>query len=370
MNREEVQRRLDEAGRRPVPPTRAHFADSLETRLRAVVSTAGAPTIPPPHGAPTTRPWWRSPAAYAAASILVLLLAVGSVTQLVPPRTDDLRLTAAVDAVVTLADGTEVPAHAGLVLSDGAVVRTGSAGHVEVGGTTIGPRTTAVVRSGRLETVREDAAADSPPPSERPGPVLAVPDVGGLLEGPDRNAERPVGRPSQQPSGQGETSTEDAATGPPTTRPGDRPANPDGLAEDSADNPGERSATSAPTDQSAPERSMPAMSEVDDAHAISLGAMALHEHGLDGYGITWSEFRHPEFFAFVLLRAEEPGQPEWPAGQGTRLRYRTRDPEARRFLDQDHSTSGPVYRVIAVDAAGNELARSRAVAPSTEDTAS
>lgn len=372
---DELRRRLEAAGRRPVPGPDAAFASRLEDRLRAVASTAGAQAGSPLAGAPAhaspsaaapatvspsaggpaagspvggprdggrSRPWFRSPLALATASVLVVLLGVGAVVRTVVPEAPALRLVAAVDAVVTLPDGTSVAAEPGLELAEGMIVRTGQSGRVVVGTIELGPRSAAVVRDGRLEPFDPRiAAAPTPEPTERPrsGLVPPVRTLPLVPSSPGGTSERPSPRPSDRPADR------------PADQPSDRPTT---QATEPSKRPEPR-----PTDSPAADRPDHAFAEPDDRHALGIGVMALR----DGtYFVSWTEYEHPELFGFVILRADEPAVPEWPADRATTVAGRAPAGGDPVFHDRDPRATRPVYRVVALTEDGRELARSAALA--------
>ncbi|HWH32856.1 MAG TPA: hypothetical protein VNU01_09320 [Egibacteraceae bacterium] len=321
---------MQELGRGRAPRPDDAFTDALEQRLRAVHATlpaagheAGATTHPP---AAAGRAWWRSPVPVAAGLVLLLTISFGAVLN----RPAGVELAAAYDATVTLPDGRLVQARPGQRLAEGAVVLTGPNGHLLAGGVRLGPGEMAVVRDHRLQPVHEaqperrHPAAPAEPPRRRP--IAVVPSLPAMPR-PGSPEPRPT-RPQQPPSAQ----PEPGPTADPRRPPGDEPA------------PGEPGVHAG-------------RQEPDAQHAMGLAATADEGRVF----LSWTEFRDPRFAFFVILRASETA-PTWPPSEGTELVGRSADPERRGFAD-GAPPRGAVYRVVAVDQDGRELARSGAVAP-------
>lgn len=336
MSPDDMRRRLEETGRSAAPPPDPAFAQALEDRLRAVHATLRADDAAQAarrsgRGVPM-RAWWRSPVPVAAAMALAVAVSLGVLLR--PPA--GVELATAFDATVTLPDGSSVPAEAGQRLREGAVVLTGPRGRVVWEGLLLGPGEMAVVRDGRLERVAQarplppgDGAQPAPPP--RPG----VPSLPAFPQMDPRPApSRPGGRPQAPPP-------------PPAYREPE-------AADQPSPGPG---ADSAVVEDHA---------EPDADHAIGVAVKAdFHASGGRAM-VVWTHFDHPEFAFFVVLRAPYPSAPSWPPADRAEVVARSDDPEHRQFADGDVPYR-PVYRVVALDRQGRELARSAAVTPAGAD---
>lgn len=303
-NRDDARDRLTELAGEPVPPPAAEFTDRLDDRLRAVATTIDA-SGDPAAGA-GGRLGSRTPLArgmaVAGSVLVVAALAVGILVS-----SDDgtayAQLVSATDAVVTRADGTEVPARAGLVLAEGDTIRTGTRGAAVLGELRLGPEMAATVAGGRLRLV----------PLDRPGPHRPAP--GAPVTVPDVGLDPPPTRPDRPPATQASPRT----TAQPPPRDSER-------------------------------------------------ELAIDARGRDGVvGLVWSEVRSDRFHAYVILRSVAPDEPRYPAGTsgdgegGTTVVAVLRERDHTSFVDRSPGSPEPVYRVVAVDRDGNELARSRAV---------
>jgi len=159
--RRDLRDALEAVGRRPTPAPRPDFVASLEARL---LGGAGAqpladdapdrgpdvaPVVPLHRPALTGRITVLVGSAAAAVAAVVL---VGSLSGWFGGGSDatNIELTDAVETTVELPDGTVVRGEEGLLLPDGAVVRTGPEGTAAAGGTEIGPGEEATVQDGKL----------------------------------------------------------------------------------------------------------------------------------------------------------------------------------------------------------------------------
>ena len=188
-------RRLEEAGRRPVPEPRPGFVAELEDRL--VTAARARPTSA---SDPAPRPRWRRPSvalaggAAASAAMLVIVLLVGSLSV----RTAmGLELIDPVNVEVALVDGTTLDDPAGLLLPDGAVVRVGAGGSARVGDVVLGAGDIATIDGRRLRVDRPEQ------------PTASVATVPTASPTPTRSPTKGTPKPTIRP----------AITPPPTARP-------------------------------------------------------------------------------------------------------------------------------------------------------
>lgn len=333
MRRDELTRRLDEAGGRAAPPADAAFADALEARLRSVhagLDARDAASAHPHAGPAPVRAWWRSPVPVAAAAALLLVVSLG----VVATQQRAVTLAAAFDAVVVYPDGRTVRAHPGLELQEGAVVRTGAAGHVLADGVRLGPGESAVVTAdGDLRRVPQ------PPPKAAPATPRA-----------------PAPRTPQKPS--------------PAAEPSRVPALPPVEVVSTPREPSQPERTPPPR-EGATERDAPSTGEDDAVAEDQAEPDASHQLGLTARQsdravlLGWTATDHPHFGLYVVLRAPYPQAPEWPVREGsaTRMIGRTVERDHVSFMDGEPLERG-VYRVVALDDWGREIGRSHAVSPS------
>jgi len=339
MKRDELHQRLRDAADSPAPGADPAFAAALEQRLRAVHHSLpnrlpGATEPRPDAATPAPgRPWFRSPVPVAAALALLALLSVPLLLR--PPVDPALALVAAYDTQVRMPDGRRLTARPGLVLEEGAVVLTGPRGRAEVGGLVLGSGEVAVVQDGRIRRVERTAARPTakPSPTDRPtatpapgSPLGALPVLPGQSPRPARPDAQATARPEDQPAAQDETAAQPSS--------------------------GEESAQ---TGKAAP----------DDRHPIGLATWADKRV----VQLAWTEFTHPDFAFFAVLRAPYPAVPQWPLENGTEVVGHSPDPAQRQYTD-DEIEYRPVYRIVALDRSGNELGRSAAVTPPFEQTPS
>ena len=195
---DDVSRRLDEAGRRPVPPPDPAFADALEARLGAVAATPPAASTPPPRGRRSAAGPWAVAAGFAAVVVVVIALGLAG-----PDRPPGPGLTLeGVNVEVVLANGTILEDPAGLLLPEGAVVRVGAGGFARIGDTLLAPGDVATIGRGGIEVVR-------------PTPVGVVPEAT-----PRPTAARPSASPAPTPSPAAERTEPPAPTPEPSRSPG------------------------------------------------------------------------------------------------------------------------------------------------------
>ena len=125
---DDLRRRLEATGRRPVPGPDQAFADGLETRLLAVAASL-PPSSPPPR---RTRLRLLLGATLLAGAAVALVIAIGAGADrpIAPPD-----LEAPVNTEVALVDGTVLEDPDGLRLPEGAVISVGEGGSARVGDT-------------------------------------------------------------------------------------------------------------------------------------------------------------------------------------------------------------------------------------------
>jgi hypothetical protein len=212
---DDVSRRLDGAGHRPVPPPDPAFAATLEARLRAAV--ADMPTAAPgPVATPgrSRRPGlarWVAAAGFAVVVVAVLGLGLAGPDR--APRAD-LALEG-MNVEVVLANGTVLEDPDGLLLPEGAVVRVGDGGFARIGETVLGPGDVATVgRAGDLEVVRPSpiGVIADPSPSGNPRPAATT----GMPVASPSGQPRPTPMPSPVPEPTNTPTAPPEATRPPT----------------------------------------------------------------------------------------------------------------------------------------------------------
>ena len=168
---DDLRRRLEATGRRPVPGPDQAFADGLETRLLAV-----AASLPPSGPSPRrTRLRLMLGATLLAGAAVALVIAIGADADrpIAPPD-----LEAPVNTEVVLVDGTVLEDPDGLRLPEGAVISVGEGGSARVGETLLRPGDVATVEQGRIRVDHGQPATSgksgratptpSPMPSRRP----------------------------------------------------------------------------------------------------------------------------------------------------------------------------------------------------------
>jgi hypothetical protein len=162
-SRRELRSLLRAAGSRPVPPLAPAFVVERDTRLRSRV------LVLEPRATRRDRRARRPAVVSGAAAAAAALVVVGALTGVAagPGADAELVLGTAVDTVVSFPDGSTVDGSRGLVLPDGAVVRTGPNGRAAAGGVELGPGLEAVVDSGEL--LASSTAQASPAEPVTPG---------------------------------------------------------------------------------------------------------------------------------------------------------------------------------------------------------
>jgi hypothetical protein len=216
----DVRRRLEDAGRQPVPDVDPAFADALEARLLAVaVSTPPSPESPRRRG-----PSWRIRLAAGGATLAVAALVIALAIAGLRPAADDadlvaLELVAPVNVEVALADGTTLENPDGLLLPEGTVIVVGNGGSARIGDTVLGPGDVATVEHGDLRVEHRGGAV---------GSVTSTP-VPTATRQPERTTA-PTRAPTPRPDGTPKPTTTvatsaptSAATRPPTPAPTTKP---------------------------------------------------------------------------------------------------------------------------------------------------
>ncbi len=180
---DDLRRRLEEAGRRPVPGPDQAFADGLEARLLAVAASLPPVAPPPPRrtrlrkllgGTLQGRTLLGGTLLAGAAVTLVIAIGAGVGRPIAPPE-----LEAPVNTEVALVDGTVLEDPDGLQLPEGAVVSVGEGGSARVGDTLLRPGDMATVEQGRLRvehgqpvgSITAGRPTPTPTPSQSPIPT-------------------------------------------------------------------------------------------------------------------------------------------------------------------------------------------------------
>ena len=175
----DVRRRLEDAGRQPVPDVDPAFAEALEARLLAVAASR-ALRRPSRHAVAGPSLWVRlaaSGATLAVAALVIALVVAGT-----RPPADDatlvaLELVAPVNVEVALADGTTLEDPDGLFLPEGTVIVVGDGGSARIGETVLRPGDIATVEHGDVRVEHRGAVGSvtaTPRPRRRRGHRLAL----------------------------------------------------------------------------------------------------------------------------------------------------------------------------------------------------
>lgn len=314
--RPEVEERLRTAGRTPAPEPRAAFAEALEDRLRAIAGVPVADPVPVP---PRRRPrHWTALGLLAGASAAVVAGVLVAVSGVGDGR--EVRVATATDTLVVLPDGTVDAVDPGLLVPDGSRIVTLDGGRMVAGDVELGPDREAVVDQG---TVRPTPTTAPPPaPVSQPDPPAVTP-------------------PTSPP-----------ATSPPPTRPGPQPE-PE-PAEPVRPTPGEPEPT--PDTRPGPDATQPAEPKV-----VPLKLEAIYRDTT--VKLRWSAYTGSGFAAYLVLRSDAPGEPQYPLDKSTTVVARITDPATVQYFDAVREPAGRSYRVVAVDESRRLLARSPAVRP-------
>jgi len=185
--RRDLRNALESMGRRPAPVPRPDFVAGLEARLMSMDRAAesqdaedtGVAPVVPLHG----RRGGKRVAVLtgAAAATIAALVLAGALSGWFGNGADgrNPQLTDAVDTTVKLPNGEVVQGEEGLLLPDGAVVRTGPDGTAAAGGVEIGPGQQATVEDGKLLPPVTAPTSPTVPPIEIPT-IPTVPSLPGL----------------------------------------------------------------------------------------------------------------------------------------------------------------------------------------------
>lgn len=261
MNKDDLERRLRDAGRAHVPEPRPAFAEALEHQLRAGMTVAPAPVA-------VLRPARRAGSQWALAAAALVLVALAVAPRLQPE--EQLTVASASDAVVVFPGGDEEPAVPGLVVPDGSVIRTGNEGRVVAGKVEIGPNREAVVDKG---------AVRSRPKPRRPAPPAVTPPPPRPKDG-----EPPVASPPTE-----EPPAKDPA---PTT-----------------------SSTTTSTTSTTPPK------PIEQVRELKLDAW----YRGTTVQLAWSPYEGPGFAGYVVLRSDAPAEPVYPPDRNTKVLGRVKD---------------------------------------------
>lgn len=186
-----VDRLLEARQRAEVTPPDAAFADRLESRLRVLHADLATST---PRRIGRRLLLAAAGTAVAAAALALALLPADDAEELV--------IAAAIDTEVLLPAGRVEPARPGLVLPDGAVIRTGPHGAVTVDGVRLPARTTAVVDDGDLVITdrgptRPTSTTAAPTTTSAPAPPTTASPAPSSTRPPTTSATAP----SREPEG-------------------------------------------------------------------------------------------------------------------------------------------------------------------------
>jgi len=334
----DVRRRLEEAGRAPIPGPDGEFAEGLEARLMAVAAS-GSPSPEPSSPRRQRRLSITLLAAGIAAVVLAVVLVTGAMHPTNGPGPTAPELIAPVDIEVQLADGTTIENPDGLLLPDGAVVTVGHDGSGRIGDLVLRPGDVVTVVHGRPQ-VREN------------GSVAVVPTQwqGGL--GPTTPSRTPL--PSLRPS-----------PAPPTATPAPSPSHPAGSA-----GPTPATPTSVPTSTPAPTATpgrptptptptaSPGQPSPTPVPAPRFTARAVGAHVI---AVAWKRTAGATRYVLVITRSRtgEAARPAFP-GSPVLGQFARAHPTPLRF----RLPVGVVQvklMVVALDKDGHVLWRSRVV---------
>jgi hypothetical protein len=335
---DDTRKRLEDAGRRPVPPPDPAFAERLEARLLAVASTSPVPPEPSgPRRSPGPR---RGSIALALAALSTLavaaLLAVGS------PRSGPdgaLLLAQPVNVTVALDDGTVLDATDGLFLPDGAVITVGDGGYARIGSQVLQPGDVATIEHGRPRVVHDQS-------------------IGVVTQTPGRATVRPTTRPTPRPSPAPERTPRPTAT--PTREPTPTPTRAPDRTPTPTATPGPTPTPTAPVETAPPSPSpSPVLLTARPrlrAHANPAGDRVVYR---------WTATQRAASYLLIVTRSRAGPAPD-PVYPGTRI-FRTFAAAPERWLR--FRVLDPVVEVkvmiVALGPHGHEVSRSRIVAVTT-----
>ena len=321
----DVRRELEEAGRRAVPDPDPAFTNALGTRLRAISATS-------PHPSPRRRRPQRSRwpvgvlAAGLAAAALAAFAVLGGHTPTPSQSIPGLELTAAVNVVVQLADGTTIQNPDGLYLPDGATVTVGDGGSAQIGDVVLQAGEVILVHNGRVQVQQSASVATGRTPSGPSAPG-----------GPSRTPA-PSGRASGAPSSGGPgprpTPTVTPAPTAPPTRPPTAPPTP------------MPTPTTAPTPSPTPVPSLRFRASLVGASTIS---------------VTWKRIPRARSYVLVATRSRTGTAPRPVYPGGKTLGVFAHPPATPLRFTFPAAVVQVKLLLIALDANGNELMRSRII---------
>lgn len=339
MSLDELERKLQAAGARPVPEPPALFAERLENRLRAGVmteaamETEAAPDVVGGLAGRRRSAPGRNSAARNTSAILrpvlaglaaVALLGAGVAALRSDGGAEEVRVASATDSLVVLPDGTVDAVAPGQVVEEGARVVTGEGGQLVAGEVQLGPNREATVKKGTL----------------RPTPTTAPPPAPGVAP--------PVDTPPAGPT----------VTPPPTRPPADpKPGTDPALTTDST-RPKDPTATTATTGR-------PAGSDSTVKADPGVTAMKINAQFKEtAVRVNWTAYDGPgPFAAYLVLRADDPHQPVYPLDPSTTVVARITDRSVTTWTERVTDPATRFYRVVAVDSDRRLLGRTPAVRP-------
>ncbi len=267
-----------------------------------------------------------------AVSGAVFIAAAGAIAAfavLIDDPTADtaLRLTAAENAYVVLADGSRIAATPGITIPAGGRLEVGAGGSATIDGHTLGP--------GESATVDDGEVAVSPSRSEF-GPGDTDPDGS---------------TPGSAPAGSGDTT---GAAGSPSTEANDPPATtaPAAATTTSTTRPAATTTTTRPasTTTTSPAPTVQPLR----ARAVVDGAV-VH--------LTWEPYAGSDFAAYLVV-ARTDGLAPLPGREGNVVLFRT---DRRRVVARDiRMRDGLAVRIVVVDTKGRIVAASKVFRPGTD----
>jgi len=324
----DIRHELEKAGRRPAPDPDPAFAEALQARLLAVAAT-GPRTSPQPRRRSAGMRWQVGMLAAGLAVVVLTVLVVGRPIVPAPtPSAAPLELTATVNVIVTLVDGTTIANPDGLYLPEGATVTVGDGGSAQIGDVTLQAGEVVGVHDGRLQ-VQQPASVESGRTQQgSPGASSGArsPGTGGGPSSAPASREPTTGASPTSPSS---PSVTPIPTAPPTSRPTTAP-------------------TTGPT-------LVPSPTPVPTLRfrASLVGASTI--------SVTWS--RYPGARSYVLVgtrsRIGTAARPTYP---GSRiLGTFARRPATPLLITVPTGVLQVKLLLVALDGNGNELFRSRII---------
>ncbi len=270
-------------------------------------------------------------AAAIAAGTLAVVAVIGQARPVPSPTPPALELTATVNVVVQLADGTTVRNPDGLLLPDGSTVSVGDGGSARIGGLVLAPGEVVTVHDGRAQVQQQAVATGGLSPAPPTGPPAAS----------ARTA------PSAPPS---------TVLRSPATSAAPTPAPSAGAAASPAGPP-----VPTPTETSPAATPAPAASAMPSAQPIRAPKLGARLVAADTIAVAWTRTPGARTYVLVVARSKNgiAARPVYPGGRV--LAQFTQPPaEPLRFV----VAAGVVQvklMVVALDLGGHELARSHVV---------